>query len=84
MRNLHLRFVLCSASQIYSGDFAKFCCPLGIYELYVLLSNEVHNRSILRAITIGKDFVSPLESNDSKMIDFVLPKWKLYNFNINT
>ena len=24
LRNLHLRFVLCSNGQIYSGDFAKF------------------------------------------------------------
>ena len=35
LRNLHRRFVLCSASQIYSGDFAKFCGLLRIYELYL-------------------------------------------------
>ena len=34
LRNLHRRFVLCGASQIYSGDFAKFCGLLRIYELY--------------------------------------------------
>ena len=34
MQNLHLWFVLCSASQIYGGDFAKFCDLLRIYELY--------------------------------------------------
>ena len=33
LRNLHPRFVLCSASQIYSEDFAKFCGLLRIYEL---------------------------------------------------
>ena len=33
LRNLHRRFVLCSASQIYGGDFAKFCGLLRIYEL---------------------------------------------------
>ena len=33
-RNLHRRFVLCSASQIYGGDFAKFCGLLRIYKLY--------------------------------------------------
>ena len=33
MRNLHGRFVLCSNGQIYSGDFAKFCGLLRIYEL---------------------------------------------------
>ena len=35
LRNLHCRFVLCSASQIYSGDFAKFCGLLKICELYL-------------------------------------------------
>ena len=34
MRNLHLLFVLCTASQIISGNFAKFCGLLRIYELY--------------------------------------------------
>ena len=34
LQNFHLNFVLCSASQIYDGDFAKFCCLLRIYELY--------------------------------------------------
>ena len=34
MRNLHRRFGLCSASQIYGGDFAKFCGLLRIFELY--------------------------------------------------
>ena len=33
LRNLHRRIVLCSASQIYGGDFAKFCDLLRIYEL---------------------------------------------------
>ena len=33
MRNLHHRFVLCSASQIYGGDFTKFCGLLRIYDL---------------------------------------------------
>ena len=34
LRNLHCRFVLCSASQIYDGHFTKFCSLLRIYELY--------------------------------------------------
>ena len=34
--NLHRKFVLCSASQIYSGDFAKYCGLLRIYELYYI------------------------------------------------
>ena len=33
LRNLHHRFVLCSNGQIYSGDVAKFCGLLKIYEL---------------------------------------------------
>ena len=38
LENIHRRFVLCSASQIYVGDFAKFCGLLRIYELYPKLS----------------------------------------------
>ena len=34
LRNLHRRFVLCSASQSYGGDFAKFCGLLRIYVMY--------------------------------------------------
>ena len=37
LRNLHRRFVLRSNSQIYGGDFAKFCGLLSIHELYILL-----------------------------------------------
>ena len=33
LRNLHRRFVLCSANQIYGGDFANWCDLLKIYEL---------------------------------------------------
>ena len=33
LQNLHCRFVLCSANQIYSGYFAKFWDLLRIYEL---------------------------------------------------
>ena len=33
MRNLHQLFVLCTASQIIGGDFAKSCGLLRIYEL---------------------------------------------------
>ena len=32
LQNLHRRFVLWSASQIYNGDFAKMCGLLRIYE----------------------------------------------------
>ena len=34
LRNLHQLFVLCTASQIIGGDFAKFCGLLRIYDLY--------------------------------------------------
>ena len=36
LRNLHLTFVLCSASQKLGEDFAKNCGLLRIYELYEL------------------------------------------------
>ena len=42
LRNLHLTFVLCSASQNQIGDFAKICVLLRIYELYKNISH--HNR----------------------------------------
>ena len=32
---LHQSFVICTASQIIGGDFAKFCGLLRIYELYL-------------------------------------------------
>ena len=35
LRNLHLTFVLCSASQKSGGDFANFCSLLRIYKLYL-------------------------------------------------
>ena len=35
-RNHHLKFIPCSASQIYIGDFANICSLLRIYELYHL------------------------------------------------
>ena len=34
LRNLHQLFVLCTASQIIGGEFAKFCGFLSIHELY--------------------------------------------------
>ena len=34
LQNLHLTFVICSASQKQGEDFAKFCGLLRIYELY--------------------------------------------------
>ena len=33
LQNLHQLFVLCIASQIIGGDFAKLCGLLRIYEL---------------------------------------------------
>ena len=36
LRNLHHRFDLYYIGQIYSGDFAKICSLLRIYELYKL------------------------------------------------
>ena len=36
LRNLHRRFVICSASQIYGGNFAKFCGLLRIGAVHKL------------------------------------------------
>ena len=35
LRNLQQLFVLCTASQIIGGNFAKFCGLLRIYEVYL-------------------------------------------------
>ena len=35
IRETYRVYVLCTASQIIGGDFAKFCGLLRIYELYV-------------------------------------------------
>ena len=35
LQNLHLIFDRYFIGQIYGGDFAKFCCLLRIYELYI-------------------------------------------------
>ena len=49
MRNLHQLFVLCTASQVIGGDFAKFCGLLRIYELYQSLSLQT---SLYDALTL--------------------------------
>ena len=36
LQNLHRRLVLCSASQIFGGDFEKICGLLRIYEFYLV------------------------------------------------
>ena len=58
LRNLHQLFVLCTASQIVGGDFAKFCGLLRIYELYYLKlfwasKSAVYNQQqVIMAISI--------------------------------
>ena len=44
LRNIHLRFVLSSNGQIYSGDFAKFCGLLRIYELYKWTNSHLKSK----------------------------------------
>ena len=60
LRNLHRRFVLCSASQIYGGGFAKFCGNLRIYELYKgkhrMTGKEESNFALCWELYIGKSF----------------------------
>ena len=65
LRNLHLRFVLCSKGQICSGDFAKFCGLLRIYELYVqvcqkALDNSFSNNFSLFQLKIIKELCNKL------------------------
>ena len=58
LRNLHSRFVLCSDSRIYGGDFAKFCGLLRIYEPNI--SDFLRNHSLLKMKTPDM----PLKLND--------------------
>ena len=50
LRNLYRRFVLYSASQIYSGDFAKFfgLLKIPIWTLNKLIWSEIKNLNSLR------------------------------------
>ena len=41
MHNLHRKFVLCSTSQIYGGDFTKFCGLLNLNELYFFSASNI-------------------------------------------
>ena len=52
LRNFHQLFVLCTASQIIGGDFAKFCDFLRIYELYRLggLANVAKKLGVLNTL----------------------------------
>ena len=57
LRNLHRRFVLCSVSQIYGGDFAKFCGLLRIYELYEYCKTQLHENN-----TVHQNWFQPILS----------------------
>ena len=47
LQNLHRRIGLCSASQIYDEDFAKFCGLLRICELYLMKNLGDHDKTEL-------------------------------------
>ena len=55
MRNLHQLFVLCTASQIIGGDFAKFCGLLRIFELYKI--GLIFQMKIFRLVHIGHNLL---------------------------
>ena len=52
LQNLSRRFVLCSASQIYGGDFEKFC---GLIKIYELLEDRNLEGCILRLCITVED-----------------------------
>ena len=68
--NLHGRFVLFSASQIYGGDFAKFCGLLRIYELY----QQNIEKTYFARLKYKK---IPLLKNDNFMQNFRIKKLKI-------
>ena len=56
LRNLHQLFLLCTASQIIGGDFAKFYGLLRIYELYYV-SKKKDYILLLKIITDSQNML---------------------------
>ena len=50
MLNLNYLFVLCTASQIIGGDFAKFCGLLRIYEIYYKIFSKMGAESLVSVL----------------------------------
>ena len=66
MQNLHLSFVLCSASQKDGEDFAKFCGLLRIYELYQTIDSQKVNLTLIVSPTFI--FLNDEWLNDDEVI----------------
>ena len=58
LRNLHQLFVLCTASQIIGGYFAKFCGLLRIYQVYTKLSQPSSFGRIEDTINCFRDLLT--------------------------
>ena len=90
VRNLHLRFVLCSNNQIYDGDFEDFCGLLRIYlwtlQLFSLLLGYWRDESAYKSsfwCNINDKNFSAMHSRRGKLTYFpsykiVLGKWGRY------
>ena len=67
LRNLHQLFILCTASQIIGGDFAKFCGLLRIYELYQGLNHQamvIYHNELIIFVNVKLEFLSTKEIPD--------------------
>ena len=56
MRNLHRRFDRYYIGRIYSGDFAKICGLLRIYEIYTIYQNFKVLRFHVESVLMEKVF----------------------------
>ena len=68
LRNLHRKFVLCGASQIYGGDFAKFCGLLRIYEIY---KGAVSLKTGKDLTLFVHTYIKELPTLDTHMVSFL-------------
>ena len=69
MQNLHLTFVLCSASQKQGEDFAKYCGLLRIYELYECTMLQKLTFNMVCQLTL---FIESLCTLITSKIDFLI------------
>ena len=82
LRNNHIRFVLCSNSQIYDGDFAKCRDLLRIYELYSCsMDSKVIHLSFLTSFRNFEDFIAGLLTLHFFNKLFYYAAHTLYNMN---
>ena len=87
LRNIHRRYVLFSASQIYGGDFAKFFGLFRIYELYPVHRQECSWEKLSRyesnnhfefwCIMMAPSYFHVMGTKIQSLFAILLKKWTL-------